>query len=114
MQMGDSEEPDQLAEGLALLTEQLEKMGEQMAKANELAQSQMELTVKTNELLKEIKVGVFFTPPALKGPPTTQPPATPPPEPAVAPPTKRKASLSETAERLKKEGEGQTPGEPPK
>jgi hypothetical protein len=112
--MGDSEEPDQLAEGLAFLTEQLEKLNEQQAKANELAQSQVELTVKTNELLKEMKAGLFFTPPTLKGPPTTQPPATPPPEPAAASPTKRKASLSETAERLKKEGEGQAPEEPSK
>lgn len=105
--MGDSEEPDPMAEGFALLTEQLEKMNEQLAKANELAQSQVELTVKTNELLKEIKVGVFFTPTPIRGtPPTTQPPAGPP-----AAPKGRKASLSETAERLKKEGEESLPKE---
>lgn len=105
--MGDDEgqEPDTMAAGLALLSEQNEELKTLMAKQNELTQSLVELTVKTNELLKEIKVGLFFTPPTSKGAPTTQPPHEPP----APAPGKRRATLSETAEKLKKEGEGQPP-----
>ncbi len=109
--MGDDEEArqDDTADGLALLSEQMEELKALQAKQNELTQSQVELAVRTNELLKELlsqsgqkiaqALAPLLTQPQARGAPAGQPA-----EPAPAP-GKRRASLSETAEKLKKDAE---------